>query len=79
MKDFFRFLLFGISFFAIITCKKEADIPPKATKHLKISVLAKNFEVPLGMVYLPNKNFIFRERKGNITLMKNGSSNYNLS
>ena len=48
------------------------------TKKLKIEVFLKNLGIPWGMAFLPNGDFLFCERAGNINLMKKGSSDYNM-
>lgn len=63
---------------AFAGCKKDPDIPPASGKHLKIEVFAKNLEVPWGMAFLPNNDFIFCERNGRINLKKSNAADFNL-
>ncbi|MGZ3865888.1 MAG: PQQ-dependent sugar dehydrogenase [Bacteroidia bacterium] len=67
------FVLPGILFY---TCKKDSQIIPN--KHLRVEVFIKNLTIPWGMAFLPNGDFIFLERDGNINLKKRGMPDYNL-
>jgi len=62
------------------TCKKDPAIAQQtlAPKHIKISVFIKNLQNPWGMAFLPNGDFLFLERNGNINLLKKGAADYNL-
>src|SRR3990172_4102361 len=75
-----RIIFFCIIFFAIATCKKDPAIHQQTyiPKHLKISVFIKNLQNPWGMEFLPNGDFLFLERGGNINLLKTDSADYNL-
>jgi len=68
----FFLTLFIVSIF--ISCKKD----PPVSKHVKLSVFVKNLEIPWGMTFLPNGDFLFVEKEGNINLMKKGTNDYNL-
>lgn len=70
------FTLFYFVYFVFSACKKDPSVSSK--KQLKIQVLVKNLEVPWGMAFLPNEDFMFCERNGNINLLKKGAKNYNL-
>src|SRR5438309_1582957 len=74
MKTILKYFLLALSLLLFIACKKDAAI----TKHLKLSVFIKNLHIPWGMAFLPNSDFVFLERNGNINLMKKGSGDYNL-
>jgi len=74
LKILFPFLLFLVVCVAFYSCKKDDPI----TTHIKIKVLFKNLENPWGMAFLPNGDFLFCERGGNINLQKKGSDDYNL-
>ncbi len=68
-------VIFCLSFCLVFTtCKKDDPI----TSHIRIKVLFKNLQNPWGKTFLPNGDFLFVERNGNINLQKNGSSDYNL-
>lgn len=60
---------------AFLTCKKDHPLPEKK---LKLSVFIKNLYVPWGMAFLPNGDFLFLERNGNVNLKKKKESDYNL-
>ncbi len=68
----FFLLLLSISLF---TCRKDAAI---IGKKLHIKVFVKNLEIPWGMDFLPNGDFIFSERDGKINLLKKGASTYDM-
>ena len=70
------FLLFLIPF-AFAACQKDPEVA-SASRHLKIEVFAKNLQVPWGMAFLPNGDFIFCERNGEINLKKKGEADYNM-
>lgn len=76
----FRIISFCIILFAEATCKKDPAIAQQkiTPKHLKISVFIKNLQNPWGMEFLPNGDFLFLERGGNINLLKTDSADYNL-
>lgn len=81
MKNYLHIISLCFFLFANITCKKDPPIADEQTpvaKKLKISILAKNLQNPWGMAFLPNGDFLFLERNGNINLMKKGESDYNL-
>jgi aldose sugar dehydrogenase len=76
MKKFIQITLVAFSFLGLITCKRDQPVP--RSKQLVLSVFVKNLEVPWGMAFLPNGDFLFVERPGNINLMKKGTTDYNL-
>lgn len=78
MKIIFKIFLLCLFLFAIETCKKDPVIPQQVVKQLKIKVFIKNLQNPWGMAFLPNEDFVFLERNGNINLLKKGASDYNL-
>lgn len=68
----FRFLytpLLLISAVLFCACKKDYKI---IEKQLVIEPFVKNLELPWGMAFLPNGDFIFCERHGRISLLKKG-------
>lgn len=72
----YKLLFFTILLFVSITCVKD-----KAIHHEKkrfIEVFIKNLKIPWGMAFLPNGDFIFCQRDGQIDLLKKGESEYNL-
>lgn len=75
MKKAYQIVLIVFSFLMLVTCQKD---PPVSKKHLKIEVFIKNLGVPWGMAFLPNGDFLFLERDGNINLKKKGATDYNL-
>lgn len=58
-------------------CEKDPAIISKP-KRLKIEVFVHNLEVPWGMAFLPNGDFLFCERDGEINLKPKDSPDYNL-
>lgn len=73
--------LFLICMAVALSCKKDKDLPsvsPSHQKTLKLQVLVKNLQIPWGMDFLPNGDFLFVERGGNINLMKKGATGYDL-
>lgn len=77
MNAFTTILLLPVLFF-LAACKKDPGIPPATGKQLKIEVFAKNLDVPWGMAFLPDGDFIFCERNGRINLKKRGASDHDL-
>jgi glucose/arabinose dehydrogenase len=75
-KYFVPFGLF-IGLCAFWTCKKDPEINTH-TPQLKIEVFVKNLQVPWGMAFLPNGDFLFCERNGQINLKKRGEADYNM-
>lgn len=67
-------LLFTIALFALTSCKND----PSLSQQVSIEVFVKNLEVPWGMAFLPNGDFIFCERNGNINLLKEGETEHTL-
>lgn len=61
-------------------CKKDSRPAPvtPVKKTLRLQVLVKNLQIPWGMAFLPNGDFLFVERSGNINLMKKGANTYDL-
>ncbi len=61
-------------------CRKgrQIDPPLPPPKHLKLKVQIKNLQIPWGMGFLPNGDFLFAERGGNINLQQKGASDYDL-
>src|SRR4051812_4721199 len=76
MKNKSKIILLSIVAFTIVCCKKDA--PTDNSKHLKITVLIKNLENPWGMAFLPNGDFLFCERIGNLNLIKKGANERHL-
>ncbi len=72
-----RKLLFFALLLVFTTCKKDPEITHNG-KHLKIEVFVKDLQVPWGMAFLPNNDFLFCERNGEINLKKYGAPDYNL-
>lgn len=70
-------LVFALILFLFVACKKDPEIVHNSKK-LKIEVFAKNLQVPWGMVFLPNGDFLFCERDGEINLKKKDEPDYNL-
>lgn len=69
-------LLFALLLpFLLVTCKKDK---PLGGKQLKLDVFVKNLIIPWGMGFLPNGDFLFVQRGGNIDLLKKGAADYNL-
>ncbi len=77
MKNNYNISILFIIFFVVTSCKRDSLIIP-SSKHLKISVVAKNLQNPWGMAFLPNGDFLFCERTGNLNLLKKGTADYNL-
>jgi glucose/arabinose dehydrogenase len=76
MKKIILYFVAAFSLVALITCKRDPPLP--RSKKLNLSVFVKNLQIPWGMVFLPNGDFLFVERPGNINLMKKGWGDYNL-
>jgi len=64
--------------FALGACRKDRTVAGPAPKQLKLRVFIKNLQIPWGMAFLPNGDFLFAERGGNINLQKKGAADYNL-
>ncbi|OFY87390.1 MAG: hypothetical protein A3F72_04095 [Bacteroidetes bacterium RIFCSPLOWO2_12_FULL_35_15] len=77
MKKNCILLLYSFLLLPFIACEKDPAIIPPA-KHLKVEVFIKNLQVPWGMAFLPNGDFIFCQRDGQIDLLKNQAADYNL-
>ncbi|HXB39544.1 MAG TPA: PQQ-dependent sugar dehydrogenase [Bacteroidia bacterium] len=77
MKNVIFSLLVVFSFACFVSCKKDQPIP-LYKKKLKMEVFIKNLEIPWGMGFLPNGDFLFVQRGGNIDLRKKGAGDYNL-
>lgn len=75
MKNNYKIAFLFIALVAIVSCKRD---PPIITdgKHLKVSVFVKNLQNPWGMAFLPNGDFLFCERPGNLNLLKKGDSTH---
>src|SRR6218665_336804 len=70
--------IFSLLFlFMLVTCKKDPEIVHSG-KRLKIEVFIKNLQVPWGMAFLPNGDFLFCERNGELNLKKKYADDYNL-
>ena len=68
----YSFLL--IIIITAFTCRKDLPVSQEShTKHLKIKIFLKNLEIPWGMAFLPNGDFIFCQRDGKINLLKKGA------
>jgi glucose/arabinose dehydrogenase len=67
-------------FLFAVACQKDPAISSDTniSKHPKVSVFIKNLQNPWGVAFLPDGDFIFVERIGNINLLKAGASDYNL-
>lgn len=80
VKKVVEIIFFCLILVTTVTCKKDSEISQQIStlKHLKISVFVKNLQNPWGMEFLPNGDFLFLERNGNINLLKNGALDYNL-
>ncbi|MGZ4033360.1 MAG: PQQ-dependent sugar dehydrogenase [Bacteroidia bacterium] len=76
MKTYLLNIVLFSSLLFFYSCEK--DPVAKSTKHLAIEVWEKNLENPWGMAFLPNGDFLFCERVGNINLRKKNSTDYNL-
>ena len=70
-----KFLLLSFSVLVISSCKKA--VHTEGNK-MVIEVFAKNLEIPWGMRFLPNGDFLFCERSGRINLKKFGSKDHNM-
>lgn len=70
----------GIVLLFVISCKKDPGSVQQNTpiKHIEISVFIKNLQNPWGMAFLPNGDFIFLERSGNMNLLKSGAQTHSL-
>ncbi|MFL5764808.1 MAG: PQQ-dependent sugar dehydrogenase [Bacteroidia bacterium] len=75
MKKRYSILLVPVACILFATCKKDPDLQ---AKHLAIEVFVKNLQNPWGMEFLPNGDFLFCERTGQINLKKAGEGDYNL-
>ncbi len=73
MRTSLRYFPLVITLFLFSCLKKDPSVPVK-TKRLKIDVFVQNLELPWGMAFLPNGDFIFTERHGRISLLKKGES-----
>lgn len=71
MKKGYFFIALALIF---CTCKKDHKLNQK---QLKLDVFIKNLHIPWGMGFLPNGDFLFVQRVGNIGLLKKGASEYN--
>ncbi len=79
LKKVFRIIFFCLILVASVTCKKDPAISQQTShKHLKIVVFVKDLQNPWGMAFLPNGDFLFLERNGNINLLKKGAVAHNL-
>jgi aldose sugar dehydrogenase len=77
MKKSSCFWVSLVFLFGIISCKKDPEISGKE-KRLKIEIFVKNLQVPWGMAFLPNGDFLFCERNGQINLKKKDAPDYDL-
>lgn len=77
MKKIYELTFLFLLLIAFATCKKDPEIVEKQ-KHLQIEVFVKNLQVPWGMGFLPNGDFLFCERNGQINLKKQSETDYNL-
>jgi aldose sugar dehydrogenase len=77
MKKLFPVYIFLHVFFAFFSCKKDPAIS-SGVKHLKIDVFVQNLQIPWGMAFLPNGDFLFCERNGQLNLKKKDASEYDL-
>lgn len=69
------FLFFILS--CLFACEKDPAIVSRSKK-LRIEVFASNLQVPWGMGFLPNGDFLFCERNGEINIKLKGAQDYNL-
>lgn len=68
-----RYILYVCALLLLYSCKKD---PPVPKRQLKLEAILKNLEVPWGMGYLPNGDFIFCQRQGKIGLLKHGKKEF---
>lgn len=80
VKKVFKIIFFCVILFSCGACKTDSVIPEQATstKQINVTVLIKNLENPWGMAFLPNGDFLFNERSGNINLLKKGNTDHNV-
>jgi len=64
-------------FVLLFACEKDPQIKT-GPKQLRLEVFAKNLQVPWGMGFLPNGDFLFCERDGEINLKKKDAADYDL-
>lgn len=76
MKKHYIPFFFILLFAGFSSCKKDPEIPERK-KQLKVEVFVKNLQVPWGMAFLPNGDFLFVERNGQINLKKQFEPDYN--
>jgi len=78
---YFKYGILFLAFYFLFSCSKDpALIPaiPVISPHsLKIDVFIKNLQIPWGMAFLPNGDFIFNERPGKINLLKKDATTQN--
>lgn len=77
MKNHSPFFFLCFFFYAFVSCKKDPEITDPL-KHLKLEVFIKNLQVPWGMAFLPNGDFLFCERNGQLNLKKKDATDYDL-
>lgn len=70
MRYIISIILILIIAFGINSCKKD----PAANTGVHIDVVAQNLTIPWGMGFLPNGDFIFCERNGNLNTIKQGET-----
>lgn len=75
MDKYCKYSVLFLAFYFFISCKKDPSLIP--VREIKIDVLIKNLELPWGMAFLPNGDFIFTERPGKINLLKKGETIHN--
>jgi aldose sugar dehydrogenase len=73
----FSHCVFVLAVIFLFGCKKDPELN-EYSKQLKIEVFAKNLEVPWGMAFFPNGDFLFCERDGEINLKRKDQSDFNL-
>lgn len=67
-------IVFLLPLALLLLCTQSCKKDPAAYTGVKIDVVARNLEIPWGMGFLPNGDFIFCERNGKINMIKNGAT-----
>lgn len=84
----YKTTLLCLSLYLFMACKKEKitvpDITPDpipatpGTQNIAIDPVAQNLQLPWGLAYLPNKDLLFTQRNGKLSLLKNGETTVKL-
>jgi aldose sugar dehydrogenase len=77
MKNHSKIFFLTAILLGFLSCKKDPEVSEKSKK-LNIEVFVKNLQVPWGMAFLPNGDFLFCERNGQINLKKKDAADYDL-